>query len=133
MICRLLLVVCLFTTSCAQRAALDTSTLKVPGPREIKEAVITEHVLLSEAEKASCLARGGYVDLVTFSTEGCVIRTKDAGKACDDSIDCEGACLATLDLAEGTRATGTCASEIGMLFGCRNIISNGQATGQISH
>ena len=134
MICRSLLVVCLFCTSCSQHASVDSGVLKVPGPREIPEEVIAQYpAALSETQRTDCIARGGYIDLVTFNTEGCVIRTKDAGKSCSDSSECDGACLAPLALAEGTPAIGTCASEAGMFFGCTNIVTKGLASGEICH
>ena len=133
MICRLLLTACLLCTSCSQHTSVDSSALVIPVAREIPEQVISQHPALSDAEKADCLARGGYIDLVTFNTEGCVIRTKDAGKPCSDSSECDGACLAPIDQAEGSPAAGTCASEKGMFFGCVNIVSKGKASGKICH
>ena len=133
MICRLLLAVCLFSTACSQHTSVDSRSLQVPGAREIQEKVIAQHPGISDAERADCLARGGHVDLVTFNTEGCVIRTKDAGKPCSDSSECDGACLAPIDQAEGSPAAGTCASEKGMFFGCVNIVSKGKASGKICH
>ena len=88
-------------------------------------------IALSDAERADCVELGGYVDVVIVNTEGCVIPSKDGGNTCRGSDDCEGACLADLDLAEGTPTAGTCAHESGMIFGCYNYVEQGKAGGQI--
>ena len=128
-----LLAASIFCASCSQHTSAGNYTLKVPGEREVPEEVISQFPGLSETEKADCVARGGYIDLVTFNTEGCVVRTKDAGKSCGDSSECEGACLAPLNLEEGTPATGTCAKDAGMFFGCTNIVTKGKAGGEVCH
>ena len=142
MIFRLLVALCLSCTACSQRNVIEPHQLKVPGalPTPQLDCLTYEKpycgemggiISPSDSEKADCVARGGYIDLIIFNTEGCVIRRKDGGKICRGSEDCEGGCLAAPNIAEGTRTTGTCAHESGMLFGCFNYVEQGKATGEI--
>jgi len=142
MIPRLLVALCLFGSACSQRNVIGSSELKAPGvlPTPQLDCLTYEKpycgemggiATLSESERADCVALGGYIDLIIFNTEGCVIPRRDGGKICRSSDDCEGACLADLDLAEGTPTTGTCAHESGMIFGCYNYVEQGKAGGPI--
>lgn len=77
----------------------------------------------------ACTAKGG-----AFSQQGrlgcyqCVVTYSDAGKACQDSSDCQGKCKSTGEFVEANTKTqsGQCASDSSP-FGCRQIIENGVA------
>jgi hypothetical protein len=86
--------------------------------------------------KDDCLQAGG-----TWSkpgprpTEECNLPTKDAGKICSGSNECEGVCLADLtsdQLSQGMRGKmfqtkGKCSSVI-KIYGCRGYVYRGWAS-----
>lgn len=88
-------------------------------------------------DEKSCLDRGGkwkfYGEL---QKEGCSVPTKDHGKFCSDSAECEGACIAELDatqkseLKRGGRRfglKGKC-SEWTLNNGCHSFVHKGFVT-----
>jgi len=79
--------------------------------------------------EAECVAHGG-----SWTTLGlpmpdkpkvCDLKTADAGKECNDSTQCQGACLAPAGVAAGSRATGTCSVYLAN-FGNVSLITNGK-------
>ncbi len=95
-------------------------------------------VIVYPKDKESCEAHGGRWGPIGLSpAEVCVLPTKDAGKICWDSSQCEGACVATLsqDAYERLVTThvpiftaGTCtASNAGV--GCNAYVENGVVSG----
>ena len=50
---------------------------------------------LAESNGILCKLKGGkvFVDSNTAKTKTCIIKYEDAGKNCDDNIDCEGFCF----------------------------------------
>ena len=140
----------LFCASCSShRAATHAEKLDLPGPWSTLVAIPDCHPSIEdplcldtprpepppipEADLARCKELGGYVDSVSFNTDGCVVPTKDVGNICHDSQECTGACLAPEDISEGQPTSGKCAATVGMFFGCWNIVKNGAATGTICH
>ncbi len=77
----------------------------------------------------ACTAKGG-----TFSQQGmlgcyqCVVTYSDAGKACQDSSDCQGKCKNTGEFVDANAKTqsGQCASDSSP-FGCYQTIEEGVA------
>ena len=77
----------------------------------------------------ACTAKGG-----AFSQQGrlgcyqCVVNYTDAGKACQDSTDCQGKCKNTGEFIAANVKTqsGQCASD-SSLFGCYQTIEKGVA------
>ena len=71
------------------------------------------------ADEATCVARGGSWSQVGLpgSPPTCDLPTTDAGRACSDSIDCEGECL-----AQGK--AGICSANV-REFGCHSVFSYG--------
>lgn len=97
----------------------DVTTLKFTVPKD----------------KASCEQVGGVWQKIGIRPiEECNIKTKDAGKICSGSNQCEGVCLANLsreDIGKGMRgklfkAQGQC-SEFIKVVGCRAYVYFGWA------
>jgi hypothetical protein len=79
----------------------------------------------------ACEAEGGRL-AAGMSGEGpCVFPTRDGGKPCRDTADCEFECWATTSvLPPGTLARGTCA-EWPIEFGCHDRVVKGRTQGMI--
>ena len=54
----------------------------------------------------------------------CDLKATDSGKACTDSKQCQGACLAPAGAAAGTAATGSCSPYVAN-FGNVGLVPNG--------
>ncbi|MCT4558026.1 MAG: hypothetical protein N4A61_08210 [Pelagimonas sp.] len=67
----------------------------------------------------SCAAAGGKI-IHAFGGLSCSMPTKDAGKACTDTFDCEGMCL-------GDAQTGGQCSQYTDMLGCHSILEKGEA------
>ena len=84
--------------------------------------------------KAGCDAcKGQWARHGISETESCICKAKDAGKACKDGSECEGACLLTDDAKFEVAApgppprgsfTGKC-SDYDAVFGCFRLIASG--------
>lgn len=95
-----------------------------------------DHAAEIAAETVACNARGGTMAYRGLTIEPvCVIQTKDAGKTCSASAECEGRCLIDIDkakdeewrsIAVGAAATGVCSAEE-LHFGCYIPIEAGAA------
>ena len=81
------------------------------------------------AEIAACDAKGGTF-MPAVMTSSCAWPTRDAGKACRDSTECEGACVVPLDTPGGARITGACEAVAGVPE-CTNFLLDGAATGHV--
>ena len=66
--------------------------------------------------EADCLQRGGAWTTLGLPMPGkakvCDLKTKDAGKSCTDSKQCEGVCLADKDAEEGASTAGACSAYV---------------------
>lgn len=78
--------------------------------------------------EAECLARGGSWMTLGLPMQGkpkvCDLRATDAGKACTDSRQCQGACIAPGAAAAGAAVIGAC-SEYVKSFGNLSLVNNG--------
>jgi hypothetical protein len=84
-----------------------------------------------EGGDASCAARGGAMQPVgRLQRPTCVVPYADAGKACSDKADCQGACIAEGNLEAQGATTGQC-QKTNVQFGCFAKIVNGKATAAI--
>ena len=105
----------------------------IPSLEEIKkleQTVDTSLPLVQQAysietEKV-CLREGGeWKKVGRQQADTCVLPASDAGMACQNSDECEVACVAPTSLAEvGEAALGVCLESTD-LFGCRAYISKG--------
>ncbi|KAB7768874.1 hypothetical protein [Xanthomonas maliensis] len=78
------------------------------------------------ADAAACTAQGGQLRPVgRLQIPRCVVPYADAGKACSDTSDCRGDCLATNIVPTGTATTGTCQRDSDR-FGCRQQVVGGK-------
>jgi hypothetical protein len=81
------------------------------GCSQTKSASVVAKPTIPTTE-ATCLARGGSWTSLGLPMPGkpktCDLKATDAGKACTDSNQCEGACLATAEAVSGNSATGSC-------------------------
>lgn len=85
----------------------------------------------TEVSAADCAARGGSMQPVgRMQRSTCVIPFADAGKACTDKSDCQGACIAEGNLEAQGAVSGQC-QKTNVQFGCFAKIVNGKATGAI--
>lgn len=80
---------------------------------------------------AQCSAKGGTMQPVgRAQIPTCVIPYADAGKACTDKSQCEGACIAEGNLESQGAVAGQC-QKTNRQFGCYAKIVNGKSTGAI--
>ena len=93
--------------------ALVLASAALTGCSQTKSASVVAKPTLPTTE-ASCLARGGSWTSLGLPMPGkpktCDLKTTDAGKACTDSNQCEGVCLAPAEAVSGNRATGSCSA-----------------------
>ena len=77
--------------------------------------------------EADCSTAGGEWKKVGLAGSlACVLKTKDAGKSCTDSSQCEERCLAMPDPADSTKVVGQCQVD-NQPFGCFAEMENGVA------
>jgi hypothetical protein len=88
-----------------------------------------------KADEQACRAAGGewsrfgvYAHLCGLYS--CAARTRDAGKPCRGSGDCEFKCLAKRELPLGTETTGECAAVV-TSFGCTVHVEGGRIAGRV--
>jgi hypothetical protein len=130
---RLLLALLLAAGSSALLFAQDKPAAPIASARD---AYRRDHAADIAAETIACGARGGAMAYRGRTIEPvCVIETRDAGKSCSASAECEGRCLIDIDEAKdeawrsivvGTAATGVCSAEE-LHFGCYIPIEAGVA------
>ena len=87
---------------------------------------------LTTQQLRSCEAKGGEPVFVRFHVQSCLWPTKDGGKACTDTTECEGVCEAPFGTPLGSRVAGTCASKAADIRGgCVNEVAEGRSLGDI--
>ena len=80
---------------------------------------------------SACAAKGGSIQPVgKAQIPTCVVPYADAGKACTDKSQCEGACILEGNLEPASDVTGQC-QETNRQFGCYAKVVNGKSTGAI--
>lgn len=85
----------------------------------------------AEAQVAACTAKGGAMQPVgKAQIPTCVIPYADAGKACTDKSQCQGACVLEGNLEAAGDVTGQC-QKTNRQFGCYAKVVNGKSTGAI--
>ncbi|NYZ62760.1 hypothetical protein [Luteimonas deserti] len=78
--------------------------------------------------EADCDRVGGeWRQLGRAPVKQCLRRTTDAGKACSQSEQCEGHCLAPEGSVDGTTVTGQCSVDTNP-FGCQQRVRDGMAS-----
>ena len=95
---------------------------------EVEDGHVIGLLCLEEADRAAseaCTARGGTPSRAGFANIlVCVQTYADAGRACDNDDDCDGACMATP--GEGGRLQGRCQVNNNG-FGCHQFWAHGRA------
>ena len=95
------------------RAFVVFSAVAVAGCSQVGSAAVVAKPTIPTTE-ATCLARGG-----SWTTLGlpmpdkprtCDLKSTDAGKACTDSDQCQGACIAPVGAISGKPASGSCSA-----------------------
>lgn len=87
----------------------------------------TPNGALSQAEKVSCVQRGGFVERAgRLGAERCTTPFSDAGLVCTDSGQCQGQCRGDLNSDMGASVAGVCQANDNP-FGCFTEVVNGQA------
>ena len=85
----------------------------------------------TQSLEASCTARGGKIQNVgRIQMPTCVVPFADAGKACTDKAQCEGACILAGNLEAKTDVVGAC-QKTNVQFGCFAKVVNGKAENAI--
>jgi hypothetical protein len=80
---------------------------------------------------SACAAKGGAIQPVgKAQIPTCVVAYADAGKACTDKSQCEGACVLEGNLEPQGPVTGAC-QKTNRQFGCYARVVNGKATAAI--
>jgi hypothetical protein len=85
----------------------------------------------AEAQAAACAAKGGTIQPIgraRFPT--CVVPYADAGKACTDKAQCQGACIAEGNAESQAAVSGQC-QKTNVQFGCFARIVDGKSTGTL--
>jgi hypothetical protein len=78
------------------------------------------------ALRAECAAKGGTISTAGLAAKPhCVLPTRDAGKPCTSSSQCEAGCIAPKSAPPNTSATGRC-KENTEPFGCRAHVEDGK-------
>ncbi len=86
----------------------------------------------------ACLKAGGTWEEISHDTQqmGCVLSTKDAGKICRDSSECQGGCMAILtdeqlkrvEAGETLIMDGQCSPITPMGMGCGPVVEGGKVS-----
>ena len=114
----------------------EYSVISAPQPRPVETPVaprppepepeFPEPPKLSTLERATCIATGGTVEQAgILGAERCTRPYHDGGMVCSDSSQCQGKCIADLNGANQSAATGTC-QKTDNPFGCYAEVRNGQ-------
>jgi len=104
-------------------ALAGCSPAQAPAPQAGGQSFPRE---LSAGDRAACIASGGRVERRgRIGAELCVRPLADAGKACTDTAQCQGKCVATGN-ADAAPTAGQCQAD-DRLFGCYAEIKGGKA------
>ena len=77
--------------------------------------------------EADCMRVGGeWTQLGRAPVKQCLRQTTDAGKACSDSQQCEGQCIAPEGTTDGAETGGACSVDTNP-FGCQQRVRDGVA------
>jgi len=111
----------------ALTAAIAALTLSACAAPSTQQAAAPSAQTLA----AECAAKGGSVQPVgKAQIPTCVVPYADAGKACTDKSQCEGACILEGNLEPANDVTGQC-QKTNRQFGCYAKVVNGKSTGAI--
>lgn len=103
--------------ACSAPAERADAVTAVGGPD--KAAVTNER---------DCLREGGqWTQLGRAPVKQCLRQTTDAGKACSDSDQCQGQCMAPAGSVDGTEVGGSCSVDTNP-FGCQQRVRGGMAS-----
>lgn len=103
-----------------------------PETRPQPTAPIGESAMEIPQGQATCEVAGGVWKQWGFLPElSCNIPTKDAGKPCRDSSQCEGPCIAVGDIIEDSSVTGVCHEWRRAIGGCFAFVEDGKTAGVI--
>jgi hypothetical protein len=96
-----------------------------------------DHDPPAAADPTTCAAKGGRWGEVGFlRTPTCLFSTRDAGKACTSSAECEARCVVALDgddsadepdVVPGSRVQGVCDAEFNDVSRCVQRVHEGRA------
>ncbi|QDG37804.1 hypothetical protein FJN14_04770 [Alteromonas mediterranea] len=109
---------------------IEQPTISVEEVEKLEQVVDTSLPLVQQAysieSEEVCDKQGGKWEKVgRQQAYACVPPANDAGNACNDSSECEVACVTENNKMEaGQKASGVCL-ETTDLFGCRSYVSNG--------
>jgi hypothetical protein len=105
-------------------AALITSLLASCAPTAVPAPA-------PQVSEASCAARGGVIIKAgRLQAPTCAVPYADAGKACTDKAQCEGACILEGNLEAQGAVSGQC-QKTNVQFGCFARVVDGKTTGAI--
>lgn len=103
--------------ACSAPAERVDGVMPVGGP---DQATLTH--------ETDCLREGGqWTQLGRAAVKQCLRQTTDAGKACTDSEQCQGQCMAPEGSVDGTQAGGSCSVDTNP-FGCQQRVRAGMAS-----
>ena len=119
--------------ACTPPAAPQQGPLAPTAPETGAALPVTEGFVpgtMPAGERAQCLSGGGTVQRMGMAGhEMCVRPMKDAGKACTDSSQCEGRCIAPAETqVPAGNVTGTC-QRTSAQFGCFGEVEQGRVRG----
>lgn len=109
---------------------IDEPIASVEDVERLEKVVDTSLPLVQQAysiesEKVCDKHGGNWKKVGRQQAHACVLPANDAGNACNDSSECEVACVTENNKMEaGQKASGVCL-ETTDLFGCRAYVSNG--------
>lgn len=97
------------------------------SPRLDTAAGTTAGADVAALTQAQCQAQGGtWGPMGRAQVAQCLMPTSDAGRACTDSAQCQGQCLATEGSRDGQQVHGTCSVDTNR-FGCQQRVRDGVA------
>lgn len=103
--------------ACSAPAERADGVMPVGGP---DKATITN--------ETDCMREGGqWTQLGRAPVKQCLRQTTDAGKACTDSEQCEGQCMAPEGSVDGSQVGGSCSVDTNP-FGCQQRVRGGMAS-----
>lgn len=124
--------VCAALSACGAQPPelIDSSIVSVEEVEKLEQVVDTSLPLVQQAysiesEKVCDKHGGKWKKVDRQQAYACVLPADDAGKACNDSSECDVACVtANNQLDAGQKTSGVCLENTD-LFGCRAYVSKG--------